>query len=51
MDFNHLSPNIIKVYIQFFDSLLQQAKESKNYENYKLFKKDAEFYYNLRKGV
>ena len=42
MIFTNLSPNIIRVYIRFFDSLMKQPSESKNFDNYKQFKENAE---------
>ncbi len=42
MDFKHFSRSAIIAYIRFFDILLNEPTEKKNYENLKAFKKDAE---------
>lgn len=42
MDFRHFSRSAIIAYIRFFDILLNEPTEKKNYENLKAFKKDAE---------
>jgi len=41
MIFNHISKSGIIAYARFFDSLLHQSSESKNFDNYKRFKEDA----------
>lgn len=42
MEFNHFSKSGVLAYIRFFDSLLHQSGESKNFDHYKSFKQDAE---------
>lgn len=42
MDFRHFSRSAIIAYIKFFDILLNEPTEKKNYEVLKSFKKDAE---------
>ena len=42
MEFNHFSKSSILAYIRFFDSLLHQSSELKNFDHYKTFKQDAE---------
>lgn len=41
MIFNHISKSSILAYTRFFDLLLHQSTESKNFDNYKRFKEDA----------
>lgn len=42
MIFNHISKSSIIAYARFFDSLLHQSSELKNFDNYKRFKEDAD---------
>ena len=42
MDFRHFSRSAIIAYIEFFNLLLNEPTEKKNYEVLKSFKKDAE---------
>lgn len=42
MDFRHFSRSAIIAYIKFFDILLNEPTEKKNYEVLKNFKRDAE---------
>lgn len=42
MNFKHFSRSAIIAYIKFFDILLNEPTEKKNYEVLKSFKRDAE---------